>query len=107
MTHLRNTTRARAIRTARARLKEQMKAGAIDAPRLIRGDDATWEPIAAITKLVDILMAVPGFGKATAADLLAAEEIAGDYRMEALTFERRKQIAELVQAALDGDVTVP
>lgn len=95
------------IRSAGALLKKEMKKGAVDPVVVMRGDDAEWEPFVRPMKLGAFLRSVPTFGPRTVEDFLAHVSLSSDVRLRALTYERRGELAELIDATLRGDEINP
>ena len=99
---LRALERAHWVRSARAKLRQAIKASKVDGYAVLAGEDATWETIAREVKAKPMLRMLKGVGPATATDLLARLQIEEEIKLKALTFERRAQMADLLHEAMEG-----
>jgi hypothetical protein len=95
-------------RVRRAELRRQIKAGEIDVYRVISGGADEFEDVVSVTKLETLLKMLPGVGEETLEQLIDAIRLRRYTRMNALTYERRAQIAEVVKGVLEvPDPMVP
>lgn len=100
--------KAQETRRLRGQLRRALKAGQEDFDAILKGNDPRWEPVAREMKLIDFLLLMPGIGNATALDVIEQLELRPKVTLEALTFARRAEIAQMVKAALELDpVTAP
>ncbi len=99
---MRAMTKATRTRVLRAELKRQMRAGETLFVDVMAGHDE-WEPWVRNMRIDTLLMAVPGVGEVTKNDVLEALKLEGRVVLQAMTFERRGEIARLVAYALNPD----
>lgn len=99
--------RANEVRVAVSRLKRGLKDGAIDPATVIAGNAPVWEPVVRRMRLETVLVCVPGIGRVSMRELCAELELPETKRLEDLTFERRRQVANLAAAVVADDTAPP
>lgn len=95
--------RGRWLVAARAEVKRGLKAGLIDAPTLIAGDDERFEEAIVTWRLDELLKAIPTFGEQTVAEFLEEVRLPPRGTLQSLTYERRGELADLVHLALHNE----
>jgi len=98
-----NLKRANASRKVIAKMRADLKARKLDPYGLIAGDGGKLEAVVQKSKISTLLMMVPGVGPVTRDELLAELGVTSDTRFTALTYERRKALADLLRAVLEPD----
>lgn len=91
------------VRSARAEIKRQIKAGRLDAAALIAGElDGNVEQTALGMRVGELVAAVPGVtGNRTIAVAIAAELLTLDRRLGELTIRQRTALAEAIREETD------
>jgi hypothetical protein len=97
----RNLQRANKVRVAQAQLRERLAAGDVDPYQLVAGDDEKWEQVARRMPLGRLLPLIRGMGPVSAKEALAELGVDGEKKLDALTYERRRALADLLRSALD------
>lgn len=82
---------ATAIRVANAQVKRDLKAGQLSLADALRVETV------GSARLWDVLMAVPGWGRAKTARLLAAQQISPAKRVEGLSGRQRAALVDEVE----------
>lgn len=81
--------KAAAARTARAKMREELKAGVIDIKTVFARADEEPDGYAARTKVVDVLRSLPGFGDVRANALMEKLQISPTRRVKGLGQQQR------------------
>ena len=84
--------KSRRSRRERSELKASLKKGTVTLADVIR--DAATDEMIAKTKVADLLVSLPGFGKVRAAQLMERHGIAGNRKVRGLGPNQRAALAE-------------
>lgn len=99
--------RAKRVRLGRAALKKELKAHRVNPWELIAGNNTRWEPIVREWRIDRFLEHVPGVGPVSIHEALVELGLAPYLTMQGLTFERRRELADLLRAGVAGEPAPP
>lgn len=105
-----NLEKGNQARKVVAQMRADLKARKLDPYELIAGNGGKLEAVVKKQKISAVLMMVPGVGPVTRDELLADLGVTSDTRFTALTYEKRKALADLLRAVLEPgstDLAVP
>lgn len=104
-----NLEKGNQARKVVAQMRGDLKARKVDPYELIAGNNGRLEAVVKKQKISVVLTMVPGVGPITRDELLGELGVTSDTRFTALTYEKRKALAELLRAILEPgtDLVVP
>ncbi|HEY3434057.1 MAG TPA: hypothetical protein VGK41_00250 [Solirubrobacterales bacterium] len=97
----RNLEKGNAVRRQNKKLRELVRAGELDPYGLLAGDNSEWEPVVQRSKVSSVLLMIPGIGEVTRDELIEELSIQRSDRFNALSYERRAALAQLVRTVLE------
>jgi hypothetical protein len=93
------------VRVQQAEMKRLIADGTLAPYTVLAGHSDEWEPWARRARIRQVLLAVPGLGPATVQEVLDRLGATTTTRLGALTWQGRKELADLV-ASLTGTIPV-
>ncbi len=100
---MRALEKANWVRVQRGELRRALKEGRVDPWALLCGSVSEWEMVVREMKVSEVLIRIPGVGRATRDDALEELDLSMVVTMEGLTYQRRAELAAFLEGVLAGE----